>query len=223
MLTSSLSHKIKALAVVLLAVFGIQAAASASSAQAAGFASSLVTIYGACNKYGDVQMDKLPPIAATLALNCLVNKERKKAGVHSLSVNMQLGKAAQRHAKASIAAPFWDTTNGLVSHLDPGTQVPSDANALQTLVNQQSQARILAAGYCAGGSSYSVGEITYGGGGTGSTPKAAVAWWMNDPPHKEALLNPQWRNMGPVGFNGSAFPGATGVNGTYVIDFGVCS
>ena len=88
----------------------------------------------------------------------------------------------------------------------------------------QAVARVQAQGFCPGGSSWSSGEITYSGAGAGSTPKAAVKWWMGDKEHHDALLDPKWRRVGPVGYKGSAFnPPQTGNTGTFVVEFGVCN
>jgi uncharacterized protein YkwD len=223
MLTSSLSHKIKALAVVLLAVVGFHAAAGANSAQAM----SIPEYAANCAAWGNVQMNKLPPAAASLALQCAINLERYRAHIPALGISKQLMQAAQGHATDSIAHPFWDKARGHVSHLNSTTPIPpasAGQQALDDLANRDSMGRIMAAGYCAGGHSYSVGEITYGGVGTGSTAKAAVRWWMSDKEHHDALLDPKWKQLGPVGLRGSAFnPPDSGATGTFVVDFGVCS
>jgi uncharacterized protein YkwD len=68
--------------------------------------------------------------------------------------------------------------------------------------------RIVAAGYAP---IYSE-EIIYAGGG----PQAAIAWWMNDKIHRDAILNPNTTEMG-IGY-------ASFSNGSYrdyfVVDFG---
>ena len=47
---------------------------------------------------------------------------------------------------------------------------------------------------------------------------------MGDPEHHDALLDPKWRLIGPVGYKGSAFnPPDTGLTGTFVVEFGVCN
>jgi hypothetical protein len=52
---------------------------------------------------------------------------------------------------------------------------------------------------------------------------AAVNWWLSDPPHRAALLDPEWKQAGVAGVPGSAFPGVPNPAGTDVVDFGVCS
>lgn len=172
-------------------------------------------------RYGSRGYVGTPSIYAT---RCLISRQRTNNGMSGLITNATLSGSASAHAKASVAAQSWSLSNGLVSHLDPGTPVPGDPNQLQQLANQQIDARIRGAGYCAGGSSYSDGEITYGGSGTGRTPKAAVAWWMGDPPHRDAILNPQFKDYGVSMVPGSAFPGQPATNAaTYVVDMGSCT
>jgi hypothetical protein len=219
-MTLSMPRRVRIWAAVILAVLGISMVANTSRAHAV----SLAVLVQVCDRYGDTPAPKLSHAAATLTLSCLVYKARKAAGVHYAALNTQLDTSSLGHAQGSVNAPFWDVNNGTVSHLDPGTAVPPDQNQLQSLANTQITARILGAGYCAGGSSYSVGEITYGGSGSGSTPKAAMRWWMSDPPHKAALLDPKWTNLGAAGIGGSAFnPPTPAPSGTYVIDFGTCT
>jgi uncharacterized protein YkwD len=169
-------------------------------------------------------MDQMSPAAASLTLTDCINDQRRAQHVRSLGFNMQLGRAAAKHAKESIAHPFWDKNRGHVSHLNPTTPIPPDQATLDQLANRDSLGRIQAAGYGAGCRSFSAGEITYGGSGTGATSNAAVAWWMSDQEHRVALLDPKWKEMGPVGYRGSAFnPPDAGSTGTFVVDFGVCS
>ena len=114
------------------------------------------------------------------------------------SDNATLRSSSGAHAAASVAAQSWSLTNGLVSHLNPGNAGAGRPRTQpQQLANTQiDQRNIRGAGYCAGGSAYSDGEITYGGSGTGQTPKAAVAWWMNDPPDRDAILSLQFTQYG---------------------------
>lgn len=220
MLSTSPHAKARLLTVALLAALGLGLAGTTHDAKAA----SLADIFAACNNYGDTPVAKLSPAATDLTLLCLIDKERHKAGRSYLAINFPLGRAAAKHAKESIASPFWDKSRGHVSHLDPGTPIPPDEPTLQAVGSQQAVARVAAQGFCPGGSSWQSGEITYGGVGSGSTPRAAVKWWMGDPEHHDALLDPKWRLIGPVGYKGSAFnPPDTGLTGTFVVEFGVCN
>jgi uncharacterized protein YkwD len=211
---ASLSHKLSLLAVVVLAAIGLNAAMTASNANAA----SIVDIVRMCDRYGDVPATKLSSAANTLTTWCLINRARKQNGVGYVSINKQLLDAASGHATRSVQGKWWDPDKThldgwKLSHMEPGNSAPFDQQVVQ---------RTQAAGYCAGGGSWGVGEITYSGNGAGSTPKAAVNWWMSDPPHRAALLDPQWKQSGAAGVPGSAFPGVGNPAGTYVVDFGHC-
>jgi len=212
---STLSRKLQLVAVVVLAAIGLNAALTASNAHAM----SLVELARVCDRYGDVPATKLSSAANTLTTWCLINRARRSAGVASVSLNKQLDDASLGHAQRSAAGKWWDADPAhpdgwKLSHMEPGNPASFD---------QQVTQRILSAGYCAGAHSYSTGEITYSGNGTGSTPKAAVNWWLSDPPHRAALLDPKWKQAGVAGVPGSAFPGVANPAGTYVVDFGVCS
>jgi uncharacterized protein YkwD len=174
------------------------------------------------------------PESAELSVNCLVNKARKAAGVGPLQTGTghveggryifpPLSQSARAHARASVAAKSWDVNRGLVSHLNPGTPVPADNASLQQLANQHIDGRIRGAGYCAGGSSYRDAENTYAGWGSGATPRAAVNWWLSDPPHRATLIDPNLTEHGIGVAAGSPFPtvGDAGA-AAFVEDLGTC-
>jgi uncharacterized protein YkwD len=177
-----------------------------------------------CTSYVNNYQAKSPVSGSgeMLATRCLLSRARLANGVPGLTANATLRRTAEAHAKASVANKFWSLTNGLVSHLDPGTPVPGDPNALQSLVNQQVDARIRGAGYCAGGRAFGDAEITFGATGSGGTPKAAMNFWLTDPPHRQTVLNPQLKEYGVAALAGSPFPSGT-KGATYVVDFGFCT
>jgi uncharacterized protein YkwD len=100
----------------------------------------------------------------------LINSARAQNGLSALTVNAQLGAAAQGHS-VDMAC------HGFLGHTG------SDASSVHE--------RIAAAGYNA---SYSE-EIIYGSG----YPQTAFEWWMNDQIHRDAILNPNAVDMG-VGY-----------------------
>jgi len=100
----------------------------------------------------------------------LINGARAENGLSALTVNAQLGAAAQGHS-IDMAC------HGFLGHTG------SDASSVYE--------RIAAAGYNA---SYSE-EIIYGSG----YPQTAFEWWMNDQIHRDAILNPNAVDMG-VGY-----------------------
>ncbi len=116
----------------------------------------------------------------------LINNARAEAGLPALTVNSQLTIAAQGHA-VDMAC------HSLLSHTG------SDGSSVH--------ARIVAAGYSPSRSE----EIIYAGG----DPQTAFNWWMNDPPHRAAILNPQSVDMG-VGY---AYVETSQYGGYFTVDF----
>ena len=117
----------------------------------------------------------------------LINNARAQNGLSTLTVNPQLALAAQNHS-IDMAC------HGLLSHTG------SNSSTVQE--------RVAAAGY---NGSYSE-EIIYGSG----YPQTAFDWWMNDPIHRDAILNPNAVDMG-VGY---AYKADTAYGGYYTVDFG---
>jgi len=143
------------------------------------------------------------------ATGCLINIERARAGLRPLTGIAQLVTAAAQHADASVALKWWGP--GKDPHTNPQTQSTPGS-------------RITAAGYCPNPRSWKYGEITYNGWGSPSTPRAAVAWWMNSPGHRAIILDPSLTDLGPAERAGAADPAGSGARnaGTYVVDFGTC-
>lgn len=166
---------------------------------------------------------KTQPPSVASAEWCEILIARKNAKLGMPVRNTVLTSSSGAHAAASAKAHSWDLNNGLVSHLDPGTPVPGDQTSLQNLVNQQVDARIRGAGYCAGGRSYSDAEITFA---TSASKKDAVLgakrFWKTDPPHRAVLLDPKWTDIGVSVVTPSAFPGTTS-GYTFVVDLGTCT
>ena len=190
----------------------------------AGAAVPVPRNYNQCYDYlrtyfSDIQGGSLRSVQAEW---CEILIARRAAGVGMPVRNGILGGTSLAHARASVTAHSWDRSNGLVSHLNPGTPVPSDQQMLPNLVNQQVDARIRGAGYCAGGRAFGDAEITFGATGSGGTPKAAMNFWLTDPPHRQTVLNPQLKEYGVAALAGSPFPGGT-KGATYVVDFGFCT
>ena len=100
-------------------------------------------------------------------IEALINAERQKNGLPTLTLNSALTTAAQNHA-ADMAC------NSMLSHTG------SDGSFVHT--------RIVQAGYSP---SYSE-EIIYAGGG----PQTAFDWWISDKLHRDAILNRKASEMG---------------------------
>lgn len=166
----------------------------------------------------DVPAVLLSQSQAEAAVLCLINEERANVGVAPLTLNLTLRDVAREHGVAASAIKWWDG-GGPIVHTNP-----------QTGKNEQD--RIREAGYCLSNpdnvprsenayTSWYTGGEAYAGG---TTPQAAVEWWMNSDGHRQTLLDPQYRETGVGVIRGtaesSAPPGADGA--IFVQDFGGC-
>jgi hypothetical protein len=114
------------------------------------------------------------------AIECLVNEERKKAGIARLTYNSPLFKAAKKHVEDAKRYRWWhEDADSATYHLFRGRRDGA---------NQTDRAR--AAGYCKGGSSWYVKENVYQGWGRAATAREAVRWWMRSPSHRATILDP---------------------------------
>jgi uncharacterized protein YkwD len=167
----------------------------------------------------------LSRIRAEQAVLCLVNAERTALGIAPLRKFISLRGsrirglqgAASQHAQESAARPWWGTKdeqgNKRSAHVNPYTGSTQDT-------------RIRASLYCLGHTIISLGENAYEGAGTSSTPRAAVSWWMQSKEgHREAILNPQFKDTGIAVVYGSANPERASYNpsATFVETFGTCN
>ncbi|NOY99434.1 MAG: hypothetical protein GXP40_09595 [Chloroflexi bacterium] len=116
----------------------------------------------------------------------LINAARADNSLPALTVNPQLAAAAQGHSMDMAC-------NSLLSHTG------SDGSSVAS--------RIAAQGYSA---SYFVENIYAGGG-----PQDAMTWWMDDLPHREAILNTQITEIG-IGY---AYVGSSTYGGYFAVDF----
>ena len=119
-------------------------------------------------------------------IETLINAERQKNGLPALTVNSLLTAAAQNHA-ADMAC------HSTLSHTG------SDGSYVHT--------RIVRAGY----SPTSSEEIIYAGG----SPQNAFTWWMNDKPHRDAILSARSTEMG-IGY---AYLSTSTYGGYFTVDF----
>ncbi|MFE9824299.1 CAP domain-containing protein [Streptomyces sp. NPDC005791] len=145
------------------------------------------------------------------ALICLINDERAKRGLPTLSQDPALTAAATLHARQATSQQWWGPGNN--PHNNPTT-------------GSTPESRIKGAGYCPNPRSWAFSEITYTGWGGGGTPRAAVNWWMNisKAGHREAILNASMTALGTGVQGGAAAPAGRGFTdaGTYVVTFGRC-
>lgn len=127
------------------------------------------------------------PEQYTTELVTLITAARASAGLPGLDVNAKLEASAQGHSDDMAC-------HNLFSHTG------SDGSSIYD--------RIVAAGY----SPSNWGEIIYAGG----SAQQAFDWWMNDPPHRDIILDPSMDDFG-VGYTyvvGSAY------GGYFTVDFG---
>jgi uncharacterized protein YkwD len=129
---------------------------------------------------------------------CLLNEERAREGVAALRYDARLEAASQGHSEDMVGRRYFEHDS------------PEGVEAYR---------RMLAAGYPA--TNAFTGENIAWGEGPESSPAEIVDSWMQSPPHREALLHPQYSEVGV----GVAFgapepdPGATPA-ATYTTDFG---
>ena len=136
---------------------------------------------------------KLTKQVAREAIICLINQRRAHAGLGALQENASLNSSAQGHTVAMVKHNEYSHGN--------------------------SAARIRHAGYLAGASSWSVGEVLAWGPAKLGSPKHAVAGWMHSPEHRRALLG-GFRDAGIGMTKGSPFPHFGHNTATYTVDLG---
>jgi uncharacterized protein YkwD len=117
----------------------------------------------------------------------LINAARTAAGLPGLSVNARLSASAQAHSDDMAC-------HNLLSHTG------SDGSSIY--------ARIAAAGYSP---SY-WGEIIFASG----SAQQAFDWWMNDKPHRDAILDPNVDDFGA----GFSYLAGSEYGSYYTVDFG---
>ncbi len=133
----------------------------------------------------------------SVAVLCLINRERANAGESALSASPQLAAAAAGHSADMVAQRYFshDSLDGR-SFID----------------------RIRAAGWSTSGS-WTAGENIAWGSGSYGTPAQIVTSWMNSPGHRANILNARFREAG-VGVAAGA-PQRTSMSAfTYTMDFG---
>ncbi len=140
--------------------------------------------------------------AATLrsATLCLLNAERAKRGLASLTNNAQLGKAAQNHSRAMVRESFFD-------HVSPSGS---------TLLSRVRRGTA----YLRRARSYGLAENIAWGSGSFATPQETVKGWMDSAGHRANILSRRYRHIG-IGIVIGAPEDAQGMPAaTYTTDFG---
>jgi uncharacterized protein YkwD len=129
---------------------------------------------------------------------CLVNRARERYGLAPLHFNADLRHSAIAHSYDMVA-------EGYFSHYGP------DGSTLDS--------RVARSGYLTGAGSYLIGENIGGGRQQAGSPISVFRAWMNSPPHRANILDPEYRDFG-IGV-ARGFPGVGGASAaTYTLDFG---
>jgi alpha-tubulin suppressor-like RCC1 family protein/uncharacterized protein YkwD len=162
-------------------------------------------------------------VEAEDAVLCLINEARASENVPPLSLNAKLRTAAREHAMAAATIKWWPSSgdSGHVPHVNPVT-------------GKDEQERIKEAGYCTinpdgvprnenAYAAYFTGDVAQYGAGT--TPAAAVDWWLHSEGHRRTLLDPQYKETGVGVVRGTASMGlpADADGAIFIQTFGGCA
>jgi uncharacterized protein YkwD len=113
--------------------------------------------------------------AYSRAVVCLINVERVERNRLPLDVDGRLALAGEHHATDMVARDYF-------SHV-----TPAGADVV---------ARLRRVGYLPVHRTWMAGEVLSWGIFWRSTPKATVDAWLDSPPHKAALIEPDFREIG---------------------------
>lgn len=203
----------------LVAAGALAAAALPGTASAADSPVPAAKAHAAAEKTGCLRartaLSRQTTKQAQQSVACLLNRERRLHGLPIFTKFISgrtLDKSALAHVRNGVATRSW--TDWQHSHMEPGA-----AGDFATQVTN----RIRATGYCAGGNSWKVAEITYND--TNATPLKAVTWWMNDPPHRDTILDATLKGVGVGVARGLGDPTFTvgKDSAAFVADFGTCN
>jgi uncharacterized protein YkwD len=119
---------------------------------------------------GDAQMRSFER-----AVVCLINRERGKARRPPLNGNRRLAGAGERQAVDMVRREFFSHSS------------PEGADVVD---------RLRRVGYVRPARRWMVAEVLCWNVPALSTPRATVETWMNSPPHRRALLDARFREIG---------------------------
>ena len=128
---------------------------------------------------------------------CMINAQRHRHGLGSLRSHRSLRRAAAHHSDDMVRRDYF-------SHYSPG------GSSIQT--------RIGGSGYLRGARSFVFGEVIGGGTSRGASPKSIVRAWMHSGPHRAAILNGSFKDLG-IGV-ARGYPGRGSQGATFTVDFG---
>jgi uncharacterized protein YkwD len=143
--------------------------------------------------------DQVPRSGAILvarsAMLCLLNAERSLRGLPVLAEQRQVTRAAAHHARDMVRSGYFDHTD---------------------LAGAGVAQRLQAAGYPA----VTVAEDLAWGTGPLGSPRATFQGWMDSRPHREAILNARFVDVGIGIAPGVPDGGELADGATYAVDFG---
>ena len=153
-----------------------------------------------CNAWGSSSPSSLRNGEARQAVLCLVNEQRKDAGLKPLERSKKLQKAAQRHNDRMVGT-------GCFAH-----ECAGEAGL---------DIRLESVDYLGGGlSSWAYGENIAWGMQDQATPRAIVGAWMDSAGHRANILSRSFREIG-VGFSAGTPSSQKDPGGIYTTDFGL--
>ena len=158
-----------------------QILAALAIATACALAPSTAAAVSSCAG-AETEAAELGTVALEQSVLCVINEQRRAAGIAPVRSNPKLAQAAARHSNDMVQ-------NGFFSHTSPGGATFID--------------RISATGYMRGARSWLVGENLVWGTGHLSTPASVVDVWMDSPPHRANLLRARFREIGLSGVSGT--------------------
>jgi uncharacterized protein YkwD len=152
-----------------------------------------------CGSVRDIGSDIAGPAGKAMTL-CLLNFERRRAGLPGLVENPLLDRASELHSADMVRRRFFE-------HVNPDGVSPEN--------------RIAAAGYAPSPGGATGENIAWGEGGRAS-PASIVDLWMHSPGHRANILRPVFREVG-IGVTLGNRPKPTHGElraATYTTDFG---
>jgi uncharacterized protein YkwD len=148
-----------------------------------------------------IMPDATNAAAVRSATLCLLNAQRRAAGMRPLRSNRVLQRAAQAYAGTMVSSRFF-------AHVSP------TGSTLDSRIRQGTD-------YLRRALRWEIGENLAWGQGVRARPRDTVRAWMASPPHRANILRPAFREVGIGVALGVPVPGIDGAGAaTYANEFG---
>lgn len=212
-----------------------------------GLVASLTWVSGEARSWADVVCDNadiapdtfIAESRAASAVQCLINAERKARNLEPLTRYVSMGRPGHPTIRSA-----WSVLGvAATQQADDGARLRWWVKGADPHTNPQTQStpasRAAAAGYCKGHTLGTLSENAYTGAGVTQnydfkpfgpgdkvyTPRAAFRWWMWSKPHREAMLNPNAKQIAVGVATGCANRDAGDIKpaGTYIGLFATCT